>query len=308
MRVGVTRLRTMSDNVPPPPPGSDDQPPPPPGYGSAPPPPPPPPPGGGFPPPGGDVPPPPPPPPGGGWGAPPPPPPGPGFGAQPGAGGYSVGTAFSYAFTKFKENLLPLVLITLILLVAGGVMQGVAQVATPDPSFNAETGQFEGTGLFGIATIISLLFSALTFVVTQIVQSGVIKGALEITRGQGIDIGRAFSGIDFAQVILTALLTGVLVFIGLLLCILPGLIMIFLTSFAMYFVVDRQMPAVEAIKASINLVKDNIGVLLLFFLASLAAYIVGACLCGVGLLAAIPVVVLAQAYTFRTLTGDTVVN
>ena len=39
------------------------------------------------------------------------------------------------------------------------------------------------------------------------------------------------------------------------------------------------------------MVKDNIGVLILFFLASLAAYIVGACLCGVGLLVAIPIVV-----------------
>ena len=54
------------------------------------------------------------------------------------------------------------------------------------------------------------------------------------------------------------------------------------------------------------MVKNNVGVLLLFFLASIAAYIVGFCACFVGLLVAIPVVVLAQAYTFRVLNNDPV--
>jgi uncharacterized membrane protein len=54
------------------------------------------------------------------------------------------------------------------------------------------------------------------------------------------------------------------------------------------------------------MVTRHFGPLVLFFLASIAAYVVGACLCGLGLLVAIPVVVIAQAYTFRTLNGDPV--
>jgi uncharacterized membrane protein len=178
----------------------------------------------------------------------------------------------------------------------------------PDLTFNFETGEYEGGGggFFGIAMILSFLFGALAFVANLVIQSGIIKASLALTRGQKIDFGSAFNGINWGQVIIASLIIGVLTFVGLVLCILPGIVVIFFTSYTLYFVIDRGQDAVTAIKSSVALVKDNIGVLLLFFLASFAAYVVGACLCGVGLLAAIPVVVIAQAYTFRTLTSDPV--
>lgn len=305
----------MSENAPPPPPEDTNPPsqPPPSGGGT-----PPPPSGGGAPPPGG------------GWGAAPPPPSGSGgdggysgyggYGGQPpagagGPGGYSVGNAFSYAFDKFKQNLGPLILITLILLVSVFVIQLIGNLITSGMNgageliFDPESGEFEGgaaSGFFAGAMIVSLLFSAISWAVQLIIQAGIIKASLGLTRGQKVDLGSAFSGINWGQVVVASLLIGVGTFVGLILCILPGIVWIFLTWYTLYFVVDRDMSAVDAIKASIALVKDNVGPLLLFFLAAIAAYIVGACLCGVGLLAAIPVVVIAQAYTFRTLTGDTV--
>lgn len=178
--------------------------------------------------------------------------------------------------------------------------------------FDPNTGEFEGGatsgGFFAGAMIVSLLFSAISWAVQLVIQAGIIKASLDLTRGRKIDLGSAFNGINWGQVIVASLLIGVGTFVGLILCILPGIVWIFMTWYTLYFVIDRDMSAVDAIKASIGLVKDNIGPLLLFFLAAIAAYIVGACLCGVGLLAAIPVVVIAQAYTFRTLTGDTVTS
>lgn len=315
----------MSQNSTPPEPprppgGSDTPPPPPPG---APPPPPSTPPGGGgpgdssggwgSPPPGG---------PGdpngpSGWGTPPPPPPGGpgGYGGGPGGGygrgpeSYSVGNAFTYAFEKFKANWGPLVLITLLLLVASIVVNLLSQLifggvggATVDP----ETGQIEGGGLFGVAMILSLLSSALVFAVQLVIQSGIIKGALSLSRNEPLSIGSAFNGINWGQVVLASVITGAMIFVGLILFIIPGIVIAFLTSYTLYFVIDRNMSAIDAIKASFTMVKDNVGQLLLFFLATLAAVIVGACLLGIGLLAAIPIVVLAQVYTFRTLNGDPV--
>lgn len=289
---------------PPPPPPGDAPPPPPPPPGDAPPP----------PPPGNAPPPPPPPPPGGtggaGWGTPggPPPgqPPGPGF--TGGAANYSVGTAFRYGWEKFQANALPLVGITLLVLVVVGAIQGISIPirAGVAPGIDPITGEVTNGGLFGVAMIVGLLTSALTILGQLVVQSGVIKASLGLTRGEPLSFGSAFNGINWGNVVLTALLIALGAFVGFVLCFLPGIIWLFLTSYALYFAVDRDMPAVEAIKASINLVKDNVGVLLLFFLASLLVQFIGVCLCFVGLLVALPVVVLAQAYTFRTLTGDTV--
>jgi uncharacterized membrane protein len=189
-----------------------------------------------------------------------------------------------------------------VLLVGAGIVQGIAQAFTPA----ADTTDDLGAAFFGAATIVSLLFSALSWVVNLIVQSVIIKGSLDLTRGRPLDLGAATSGINWGQVIIASLIIGAMTFVGLLLCILPGIAVLFFTSYTLYFVIDRGEDAVTAIKSSFTMVKDNFGVLILFFLASLAAWIVGACACGVGLLVAIPVVVLAQAYTFRTLNGDPV--
>ena len=182
-------------------------------------------------------------------------------------------------------------------LIFGGIGQ-----TTVDP----QTGRMEGGGLFGIAMVLSLLSSALVFAVQLVIQAGIIKGALALSRNQPISIGSAFSGINWGQVVLASIITGAMIFVGLILCIIPGIVVAFLTSYTLYFVIDRNMSAIDAIKASFTMVKDNVGPLLLFFLATIASLIVGACLCGVGLLAAIPIVVLAQVYTFRTLNGDPV--
>ena len=142
-----------------------------------------PPPGGAAGPPGGGLPPGGPPP---GAGGPP---------ALPAArGSYSVGNAFSYAFKKFQENLVPLILITLILAGRRGDHPGARQhhhrrPSTPDLTFNFETGEYEGGGggFFGISMILSFLFGALSFAVNLVIQSGIIKASLALTRGQKVE-------------------------------------------------------------------------------------------------------------------------
>ncbi|MEO5663530.1 MAG: hypothetical protein ABIR39_09615 [Nocardioides sp.] len=116
-----------------------------------------------------------------------------------------------------------------------------------------------------------------------------------------------FQGIDFVQVVIASLILAVATIVGIVLCVLPGLAVMFLTAFTLHFIIDKQLPAIEAIKASISFVMANAGTLIVFFLACLAAYVVGALLCGVGLLVAIPVVVIAQAYAYRTLRSEQVV-
>jgi uncharacterized membrane protein len=219
-----------------------------------------------------------------------------------GPGGYSVGSAFSWAFSKFGRHWAPLVLVTLVLLVGSAIVQGIQRlvVSSSDPSDGLSA------GFFGVAMIVSLLFSALSWAVQLIVQSVIVKGSLDVTRGRPLDIGSATSGINWGQVIIASLIIGVMTFIGLLLCILPGIAVIFFTFFTLFFVIDRGEDAVTAIKSSFTMAKNNAGVLLLFFLAQFAILLVGLCLFFVGLLVAIPVVVLAQAYTFRTLNGEQV--
>ena len=66
------------------------------------------------------------------------------------------------------------------------------------------------------------------------------------------------------------------------------------------------MGAIDAIKASFEFTKANAGNVILWFLLSLVAWFVGALLCGVGLIVAIPVVLIGTAYTYKTLNNEPV--
>ena len=107
--------------------------------------------------------------------------------------------------------------------------------------------------------------------------------------------------------IIASLVTGIATFVGLVLCVIPGLLVMFFTSYTLYFLMDREeLGAIDAIKASFEFTKKHAGNVILWFLVSIAAWFVGALLCGIGLIVAVPVVLIGTAYTYKTLNGETV--
>lgn len=280
-------------------------------------------------PPGGDrgqQPPPPPPPPPYGPPAPPPPtygppapagPPPPTYGppAPAGSGGYNVGEAFSYGWAKFQQHLGVILLASLLYLAVIAVVTfvwflitgAIVGASSADVTVDPQTGQLTGGGRGIVAGLVSAgLIALVLFVLTSIMQAGIVRGALAISRGRKVEISDLFSTQLLAPVLLTAVLIGVATAIGSALCYLPGLVVGFYTQFAMFFVVDKQLGAIDAIKASAAFVQAHIAEVLVFYLLSLLAYFVGSLLCGIGLIVAVPVVILAQTYTYRTLQGETV--
>ncbi|MFT4287929.1 hypothetical protein [Nocardioides sp.] len=260
---------------------------------------------------GSQTPPPPPPPPGGGYGAPPP---SGGYGAPPtGPGGYSVGDALSYGWKKFQENLGPILLVSLILIVGtvvasliGLFIQGAI---TPDPSVTVrEDGTVTSSAGGGVLiTLISTgVSSALQFLASTVLGAIVIRGALDLTEGRSLDIGSIFSRLDFGGLIVLGLLNAVIVGIGFVLCVIPGIIAMFMLYYSTYFLIDKGLPPVESLKASFNMVKDNLGQALVWAIVALIVTYVGLCLCGVGILATAPIAIIGTAYTYKKLTGQAV--
>jgi uncharacterized membrane protein len=110
-----------------------------------------------------------------------------------------------------------------------------------------------------------------------------------------------------APYLIASILFGVAVFVGLILCVIPGLILAFLLCFYGYAIVDeRTDDAMEALKMSWNLVTKNVGSLLLLFILAILINLVGVLLCVVGLLFTYPITAVAIAYAWRTLSGGRV--
>ncbi len=303
--------------APPPPPGG--YPPPPGGY---------PPPQGNYPPPQGNY-----PPPGGypppqqppGYGAPPGPPgyppaqagyPAPGGYGQPafgGPSGYSVGDAFSWAWNKFNKNAVPLLVATLIFGVALVVLQGiinlVSALVSPDAtSYVADDSGFgfsySVTGVAGF--FVAIIGWFLSLLLSAAIQSAYIGGMLDLANGQQVTVGSFLRPRNIGNVVVATLIVGVITTVGFFLCVIPGIVAAIMLMFTVVALLDRNLAPIDAIKTSFGLSKDNFGNVFIAWLAIAAVLVLGALLCGIGLLVAAPVATLIMLYTYRILSGGAV--
>jgi uncharacterized membrane protein len=299
--------------------------PPPPGYGAPPPQGPP----GGYQPPGQPAGPPPgygaPPPPPPGYGAPPPPPPGygappagytppPGYGGAPGgqpAQAFSIGEAFSWAWGKFTQNVSALVVSTLVYAVVMGIAYAAilfgGGMGSTTTSTNVDGYTTATTSIGAGGLVIMIVGYVLIYAVAIFAQSAFLSGCLDIADGRPVSIGSFFKPRNLGNVILAAIIIGILTSIGSVLCVIPGLIVGIFAQFAIPFIIDRSQGAIDGLKSSFTTVQSNFVNALLAWLVQAAAILLGFVVCGVGILVGGPVAALIGIYAYRKLSGGQVV-
>jgi energy-converting hydrogenase Eha subunit A len=144
----------------------------------------------------------------------------------------TAGSAYGYGWQKMKENFTNLLVIVIILMVAQSV-SGAAN--SNDPSFS------EGS---------------LSFLIWLLITGPVLFGCewvfLKAVRGNDYEIKDAFSAFnkDFFEVMLANLIVTVIIIVGFIFLIVPGIIFAIKLSFVPYLVMDKQMKAMDAIKKS----------------------------------------------------------
>lgn len=217
---------------------------------------------------------------------PPPPPPSEPYqgGPAPTPGGLDVGRAISFGFSKFVENIGPL-------LILGLVAIGAQVVVTL-------LGQF----VFD-SVIASLLLNIIGLVVSAVLTLALIRASLDIVDGRAPDLTRAFSLEDVGQYIVASIIFSIMFGVGLILCIIPGLAVLVLFGLFGFFIVDRNAGGIDGLGQAFAVGKENLGPLVVLYLAVVAIVLVGLALCCVGVLPAIAIVNIITAHAYRQLTG-----
>jgi uncharacterized membrane protein len=225
-----------------------------------------------------------------------------------------VGDALNYGWTKFQANAAQFIIGGLILFVGlavvGAIVFGIQSVIIQEPecSTDPDTLRFscdDGSG-FIASLFVSAIAAGLFFVVAQIIGAGIIRGTLGVTEGRPFQFSEVLKTEKIGPVIITSLIIGAGTFVGILLCYLPGIVFAFVTQWSLYFVIDKGLAPVEAIKASIDLVRKNLTDTLIWYIVGGLVAGIGAIACGVGLLVTIPIALLGGAYTYKKLTGQQV--
>ena len=220
----------------------------------------------------------------------------------------SVGEAFSWAWNKFSKNAAPLIIATLVyglILVVLQVIVNLLQAAV-SPGVSDYTSSGSGfsyswsttsMGLGGI--LISIVGWFVSLIVGAAIQSGYISGVLDIANGQQVSVGSFFRPRNIGQVIIAGLIVGVITTIGFFLCVIPGVIASIMLVFTVVALLDRNLSPVDAVKTSFELSKANFGNAFVTWLVGIAIVFVGALLCGVGLIVAVPVAALILVFAWR---------
>ncbi len=111
-------------------------------------------------------------------------------------------------------------------------------------------------GLSAIAAIaISLVFALLAF----IAQIGVQRAAIRSTQGVAPTFSEMFTTQYLGRYILYMIVFAIFGVLGLILCILPGLLVFFFLQLGPYYILDKGMSVGDAFKASYTAVSKNVG-------------------------------------------------
>ena len=138
------------------------------------------------------------------------------------------------------------------------------------------------------------------FVVSQFLAGGLYRMAINQVRGQAPSLGTMFSVGDVLPALLgAALLTGIATGVGAMCCVLPGLLLAGLFMFTIPLVVDRKLGAIDAITTSLNTLKPQMWMALVFVIVMAIVACAGMLLCGVGVLITGPLAILSMAILYR---------
>lgn len=150
----------------------------------------------------------------------------------------------------------------------------------------------------------SFLLMLVMLPLSALLTAGMHKAALKQLRGGQVEFKDLFSARDrFLHVLGALLLHGLLVAVGGLICLIPGLIVVGLLFFTLPLIVDRKMGVIEAMKASAEMTKPNLLMFTLFAIVVQLIAGVGELACLVGVLATLPLMFTMTAAAYRDCFG-----
>jgi uncharacterized membrane protein len=151
---------------------------------------------------------------------------------------------------------------------------------------------------------LSFLIHVAGWIVGTFIQMGLYKSALLVTSGIKPGFDQLYTNDKyFFSYFISSLLYGLMILIGILLFIIPGLYVLARYALFPFFVLDKNMGPVEALKAASKASEGKRWFLFLFLIVLGLINIGGALLLGIGLLFTIPISLLAFTAVYRRITN-----
>ena len=183
----------------------------------------------------------------------------------------------------------------LVTLLVGFVFGGAVAVSSTDPSEILAS-------MFSVAYLMTMLAGV---ALSAIFYLGFYKMALDAADGLTPQLSSfsQISGKKILNLFIANIICFIVTYIGLILCIIPGLFIATRLQFYIYFIVEKDCNALDALSKSWEYTSGETLNLMLFVLALVLINFIGVLCCGIGVLVTAPMSTIAMALVYRRLTG-----
>lgn len=191
------------------------------------------------------------------------------------------------------------------LTIVGAVLIALASLALNLPSWIgnviAQAGGDGGVGVKIISVLLSFVSGILAMLFQGVFYAGFYYFLLQIIRGETPAVLDVFGGFkrNFVQLMLGGVVMTLMIGLGLILCILPGIYLGVSYIFALPLIIDKHIGFWDAMELSRQTVGKHFFWVLLFLIAIIAVTLVGLVGCIVGIFFTIPIAAAAMLYAYE---------
>jgi uncharacterized membrane protein len=210
-----------------------------------------------------------------------------------------IGDCVSKSWELVKANFWPVVGITFLVMVAMNVINQLLGLISR-PALNGMINNHQVTPQ---AVALVLGTSILATPISSVLMGGLFRYYLKLIRRQEATVADAFSGFSdgFAQLALLGLAQGVLVWLGIILCVIPGIYLATAWYFSTLLVADKGLDFWSAMELSRKVVSKHWFVVFGFLLVMALLAAAGVIACCIGVLVSAPVAFVAMTHAYETI-------
>jgi uncharacterized membrane protein len=205
---------------------------------------------------------------------------------------FSIGEALEYGWNTMKTNFGFFIGIIIVSWIVAGIPTVIAVILQEN------------------APGISFLFRLAGIVLSTIIQIGIIRIALKFVDGQTPEFNDLFTSFKgyFWRYLGASILFGLIVAGGMLLLIVPGIIWAVKFQYFTYLIIDQNLGVMDSLKKSSDITNGVKWPLFGFAVLLVLINYGGAVLLFIGLLATIPITMMANVSVYRLLLAQTTAN
>jgi uncharacterized membrane protein len=150
--------------------------------------------------------------------------------------------------------------------------------------------------------IFYFVFNLILWIISAVVSMGFLHITVLLSEGLDANFSDLFEKANrIINFVVSSILYAIIVTVGFILLIIPGIIFMARFQFYQYAVLEKNIGPIQALKASWRITKDQVTNLILFWIVVLFINVLGALALGIGLFITFPLTMIATAYVYKKL-------